>query len=249
MRHKYFMLVTATLLSCCVPLFGQTITYLNKFKHPVYDQKKYPPHYFELEFNQGSTIKTVTYTMDSVKVSDHVVIKNAENETTIENLTLFYLNGNIKHRKKIDHLQGQKTVHDYYENGALMADGKWLGEELKEASYFDHLGRKIEHHPSVNPVPKEGLEAWKAYLNKIIKYPLDAKKWGMESKVWVQFIVTTEGKITNLEAMNPEEVYPLLIEEAFRAIKSYRQPWIPGSLNGKLISNAVQIPITFELVD
>ena len=187
--------------------------------------------------------------MDSVKVFDQVVLKNAENKTTIENLTLFYPNGSLKHKKKIDYEKGLKTIQDYYENGALMADGKWFGEELKEARFYDELGLEIEHHPSVNPKPKEGFDAYKAYLKKILKYPVDAKKWGMESTVWVQFIVTTEGKITNLEVMNPEEVYPLLIEEAFRAVKSYRQPWTPGSLNGKLISKAVQIPTTFELVD
>lgn len=89
-----------------------------------------------------------------------------------------------------------------------------------------------------------GPAAWLRYLHKYLRYPDDAVEAGLEAVVRVQFVVDTEGNISDVHALNNPGGG--LSEEAVRIIK--RGPrWIPAEQNGtKVVYRHVQA-IVFRL--
>ena len=63
----------------------------------------------------------------------------------------------------------------------------------------------------------------------------------------ISFKVTKQGKIIEVEPMNPEQVYPILLEEALRVIKAYPYKWTPGTEYGEIADKRISMPIRFKL--
>ncbi len=61
-----------------------------------------------------------------------------------------------------------------------------------------------------------GMEALFKYMAENMKYPEDAKKQLVEGRVLVQFIVETDGSVSNTEVL--KRVFPSLDAEAVRVI-------------------------------
>jgi len=59
--------------------------------------------------------------------------------------------------------------------------------------------------------------------------------------------VSEDGAIPKLQIRNPEQVSPLLAEEALRVVKKYPHRWSPGKKNGMPNPAAMRMPINFEL--
>ena len=82
------------------------------------------------------------------------------------------------------------------------------------------------------------------YLSKNIKYPADAEKKKVEGKVFVTFVVDTDGKITDVSLMR--KVFPSLDAEAVRVISAMPN-WIPGKQKGQVVRVKYTVPIMFRL--
>ena len=81
------------------------------------------------------------------------------------------------------------------------------------------------------------------YLSKNIRYPEQAKKDSLKGNVLVEFIVTADGKVSNVnikKSLNSE-----CDKEALRVIKAMPN-WIPGEKNGKKVAVLMNLPINFE---
>jgi protein TonB len=89
-----------------------------------------------------------------------------------------------------------------------------------------------------------GVEEMNKYLGKNIQYPPVAKENGIEGKVIIQFVVGTDGKITQVEAV--KKLGWGLEEEAIRVVKSM-PAWRPGKQNGKPVTVRYTIPVLFRL--
>ena len=82
-------------------------------------------------------------------------------------------------------------------------------------------------------------------IERHIKYPTIAKKAGIEGRVFIQFIVDTDGLVVD----------PMIIrgigggcdEEALRAVKEAR--FTPGRQNGQAVNVKMTLPVTFRLSD
>lgn len=79
---------------------------------------------------------------------------------------------------------------------------------------------------------------------KNVKYPEMARQTGIQGKVYVQFIVSNEGEITNVTIMR--SVHPDLDSEAIRAVKTLPK-MIPGKQLDKAVNVRFTIPIDFKL--
>jgi len=89
------------------------------------------------------------------------------------------------------------------------------------------------------PEIKGGLKA----LSKIIKYPKEAKKLGVQGVVYVQFIVDENGKV-----LDPKLIRKLgagCDEEALRALGKLK--FKPGYVQGKPVKARFTLPIRFSL--
>lgn len=95
------------------------------------------------------------------------------------------------------------------------------------------------------PMFKGGEPALYAYLAKNIKYPKFAMDQDIEAKLFVEFIVNTDGSISDVKVLRGEGYG--FDEEAARVIKEMPN-WIPGQQGGKKVRVIYVIPINFALM-
>lgn len=94
------------------------------------------------------------------------------------------------------------------------------------------------------PEPKEGLPAFYHYIQENLKYPEDAKKMGIEGKVFVQFVVDKDGKLTEIKAV--KGIGAGCDEEAVRVIKE-ASAWKPATVVDMPVKTRMILPITYKL--
>ena len=90
-----------------------------------------------------------------------------------------------------------------------------------------------------------GAKAWQAYLGANFQYPKGAIKKNIQGTVIVQFIVRTDGSVTDVEVV--QSVHPSLDREALRLIKESPN-WIPAKQNGRKVNSYKKQPVVFKLV-
>ncbi len=94
------------------------------------------------------------------------------------------------------------------------------------------------------PMFPGGENAMVTWITSNLKYPGKAVKDKIEGTVPVNFLVTSAGKIKNVNVLKP--VNPLLDVEAVRVISSMPD-WIPGSQAGKQVAVQMQVSVEFKL--
>ena len=97
----------------------------------------------------------------------------------------------------------------------------------------------VEQQPEF-PGGTSGMAKW---LGDNIKYPAEAAKQGIEGRVIVQFVVGSDGTVSDVKLMRA--VNPLLDQEALRVINAMPK-WTPGKQDGKPVAVKYTIPVTFR---
>ncbi len=92
--------------------------------------------------------------------------------------------------------------------------------------------------------PVGGMGAFYAYVGKKIKYPAQAKRMGIEGKVFVEFVIEKDGSITDVKAI--KGIGAGCDEEAVRILQSAPN-WKPGKQRGKPVRQKMVLPISFKL--
>jgi protein TonB len=98
----------------------------------------------------------------------------------------------------------------------------------------------------VEPEPYGGAAAWAKFLQKNIHYPPQASENGVHGKVFLSFIVETDGHLSNIKV--ERGVGSGLDEEALRVLK-LAPAWKPGIQNGHKVRVMYSIPINFVMPD
>lgn len=98
----------------------------------------------------------------------------------------------------------------------------------------------IETHPNY---PDGGMDGFYKYVEKNLVYPKEAKKKKIEGRVFVQFIVDKEGKITDVQTV--KGIGGGCDQEAERLLRECKN-WIPATHNGKPVKVRLNIPIIFR---
>jgi len=83
-----------------------------------------------------------------------------------------------------------------------------------------------------------------AYLAENLVYPIEATQNQIEGKVYISFIVKSNGTITNVKLFRG--IGYGCDEEALKVVRSMPN-WIPGHLNGKPANIQMMLPIWFKL--
>ena len=135
------------------------------------------------------------------------------------------------------------------ETDAMVVDFNNVNEENKNvntANAQKNTGESKDLYVITEELPSYngGTEALQKFLEANIRYPEEAKKAGIEGKVYVNFIVNAEGRV--MEAKIMRSVSPLLNAEALRLTNSMKD-WKPGSQHGEKLSMAVTMPIDFKI--
>jgi protein TonB len=92
--------------------------------------------------------------------------------------------------------------------------------------------------------PDGGYDAFYKYVGKQLKYPAQARRMGVEGKVYVQFVVDKDGSITDVKSM--KGIGAGCDEEAVRVIQGAPK-WKPGKQRGRPVKQRIVMPINFKL--
>jgi periplasmic protein TonB len=131
--------------------------------------------------------------------------------------------------------------------------------ELQDPKIFEKMEvevikEKIETPPISNektfsfvesmPSFPGGEAAMFKFINDNLKYPEEAKENKIEGKVFVSFIVDTDGSIQDVKVKRG--IVSGCNEEAIRLVSSMPK-WVPGKQNGKAVRVSFNLPVVFRL--
>ncbi len=91
-----------------------------------------------------------------------------------------------------------------------------------------------------------GLEAMMKFIQKNMKYPAQARRMGTEGKVFIGFVVNSDGKIVDVNTI--KGISADCDKEATRVI-GLMPPWKPGKQNGRAVRVRYVLPVNFKLAD
>ena len=85
---------------------------------------------------------------------------------------------------------------------------------------------------------------FREYIAKNLRYPEVAAENGIQGRVFVQFVVEPDGRVSNVKVVRG--VDPALDKEAVRVVET-SPPWKPGKQRGKPVRVSFTFPIIFVL--
>ena len=115
-----------------------------------------------------------------------------------------------------------------------------ITEEAPEEEDVDKVFTIVEQQAEF----KGGMKKFYEYVGKKMRYPSQARRMGIEGKVFVQFVVERDGSITDVEAIRG--IGAGCDEEAIKVIRDSPK-WNPGKQRGRAVRVRRIIPITFRL--
>jgi protein TonB len=89
-----------------------------------------------------------------------------------------------------------------------------------------------------------GIGAFYKYVATNLRYPAQARRMGIAGKVFVQFVVEKDGRLTDVQIL--KGIGAGCDEEALRVIKKSKA-WKPGRQRGRPVKVRMIIPINFRL--
>ncbi len=113
-------------------------------------------------------------------------------------------------------------------------------EKFEEEEWASGVMTIVEEMPEF----KGGQDKLFQYLGENVKYPPEAKANGISGKVYLNFVVDTDGEIRNIRVLRG--VHPLLDAEAIRVVSGMPK-WNAGKQRGKAVNVSFNLPINFVL--
>ena len=119
---------------------------------------------------------------------------------------------------------------------------------------------EIEHELFAEPIDEEvdvvrdivekmpsfhgGMEAFYKFVSKNLKYPAQARRMGIEGKVFVNFVVDRDGSLSDIKVI--KGIGAGCDDEVERIIRKSPK-WNPGKQRGIPVRVRMMLPITFRL--
>lgn len=139
---------------------------------------------------------------------------------------------------------GLIRIHITFAILALIQVNIYAQETSSSGSSNDQESADVELFPDQEPSFKGGMAEMQKYIQNNIHYPEEAIDLGAEGKIYISFIVTKRGSISQVKI--ERGAHPLLNEEAIRLIRNMPK-WIPAKKNGKRVNSKMMLPIVFKL--
>ncbi len=181
-----------------------------------------------------------------------------------KNLPLYMVDGEVTDQKRANYfmevgvekvifLNGKEATDKYGEKGkngvvlitlkqnkagAISTNGA-IGSQVPRQNK-DGVYLVVEEMPQF----PGGELALRTFIAKAIVYPTVAKENGIQGKVFVTFVVNSNGKVDR--AKIARGIDPLLDAEALRVVSSLPD-WMPGRQGGEAVPVSYTVPISFGL--
>lgn len=124
-------------------------------------------------------------------------------------------------------------------NGAILSNVARHAEQLQTS---DEVFTIVEQTAS----PKGGMVAFYEYLGGNLSYPTDARRAGIQGRVFIEFVVNKDGSLSDLRIL--KGIGGGCDEEALRIV-SASPAWNPGMQKGNPVRQRMVLPIIFKLDD
>lgn len=128
-------------------------------------------------------------------------------------------------------------------------------EETEIQEYVHEIQYTIEEEERVEeeifvivesmPEYPGGIAALYQYINEQIKYPATAKEIGIQGRVFVTFVIETDGSVSSVEVLRG--IGGGCDEEAVRVVQSMPR-WKPGKQRGIPVRVRYNLPVKFTLL-
>lgn len=138
---------------------------------------------------------------------------------------------------------GALDVKGNSDNGEVLKVTQRVADE-PVAAPKPEVEKKIFEVVEVQPSFPGGNAALMKWLSEHLNYPAVAQENGVQGRVVVQFVVETDGSITQVKVARG--VDPSLDKEATRVVKSMPR-WNPGKQNGQAVRVRFTLPVQFKL--
>ena len=125
----------------------------------------------------------------------------------------------------------------------LMA-GCFLMTANAQKTVVSQTNQKVFDTVEQMPEYPGGMQAMIEFLQTNMKYPEDAAKQKVEGRVMVQFVVETDGSVSDVHVA--KQVFPSLDAEAIRVVQAMPK-WTPGKDKGRVVRVKYNLPIVFRM--
>ena len=146
-------------------------------------------------------------------------------------------------------IESTESSQDQEVEAVVDVDDVEVGEEEEEISVPFAVIEDIPVFPGCEQGTKKEKRACfqqkiQEHVAKKFKYPEVALEMGIEGKVYVQFVIDTDGRISQIRTRGPDK---LLEAEAERIISTLPR-MVPGKQRGRAVKVPYSIPIGFKLL-
>lgn len=117
-------------------------------------------------------------------------------------------------------------------------------ESREQKFQVSENGYMVHNQIDQFPVPTNGVEAWKQYMAKNLKYPQSAREAKIQGTVIVGFKVLADGSISNVEVIRG--IGNGCDQEAVRIIAE-GPAWNPAKIKDQSVATQVSMPIRFVI--
>ncbi len=130
---------------------------------------------------------------------------------------------------------GSYVYEEMYDKG-VMQQGKALSAG-KDTIRYDVREQQAEF--------AGGMTKLGQFLAQNISYPTEAQRANVEGRVFVSFVVCTDGSLCDYEIV--KSLSPSVDKEALRVVKAMSGKWTPGYRRGEAVRVKYNLPINFSL--
>ncbi|WNJ18144.1 energy transducer TonB [Pontibacter sp. G13] len=129
---------------------------------------------------------------------------------------------------------------------STFAQNKDEGDKSSPVSSLESLSEESQIYEIVEE-PAEfpgGMSAMIGFIQENLQYPPDARRMGIEGKVYLSFIVEKDGSLSDVKVLR--SVCESIDTESIRLVKSMPR-WKPGTQRGKRVRVKFVLPLGFKL--
>jgi TonB family protein len=135
------------------------------------------------------------------------------------------------------------TGHDL--SGKTIFKEFYMSDSLISGESYDSLGAVYSYHVVEKMAePKKGLQDVYERIGKSLRYPAEARRFNVQGKVIVQFVVEKDGSIDDVKCI--KGIGGGCDEEAVRVVKSL-PAWKPGLVRGQAVRTKYVLPLNFKM--
>lgn len=121
----------------------------------------------------------------------------------------------------------------------------WRQNDVQPGTFGFNTQDTVYEKVDEAPTYPGGEYALALFLNHNVKYPSKAQKLGLMGTTFTEFIVTSEGNVTDIHTVS-RKIGGGLEEEAIRVIQLMPK-WNPGKKDGKAVNVKFTLPIRFSM--